>query len=225
MGLIQRFKQWREKRNEKWHIIDNFHELPIGVYLDIIAVGKSEGEDIDKSTQVLRLLTGWSEEDIENLPIASYSALTSGCAWLYENIAYVPVVKEYRVGRWVLRNSDARTITTAQYIDFQAYVKDSDRYIVELLSTLLIPKGKRYNEGYDIAEVQEAIRRYLPTDTALSLVAFFLKSAQESIANILRSSERDITTAPAKTEEEKKTKEEALITLRNLLKNGGGLPT
>lgn len=224
MGLIQRFKEWREKRNEKWHIIDNMHELPIGKYLEIIEIGKREGDDIDKSTAVLQVLTGWSVGDIENLSLAEYSALASGCAWLYEPPKPVAVAKEYRCGDYTLRPTSADKLTTAQYIDFQAFVQDTDRYIVELLSVLLVPVGKRYGEGYDMAKVQEWIRRTLPADSAISLVAFFLHNANELMRDTLLSSEEAIRNAPAKTEEQKETKRKAMKIV-DIIKNGVGKKT
>lgn len=222
MGIIQRFEQWRNKRNEKWHIIDNMHELPIGKYLRILEIGKGEGEDIDKSTAVLAVLTGWSANDIECLTLDEYSALVSGCGWLYEEVQPVAVQKEYRCGDFLLRPTLAKDLTTAQYIDFQTFAQDADRYIVELLSVLLVPVGKRYGEGYNIERVQEWIRRTLPTDSALSLVAFFLLNAEKSMSDTLRSLADTIKQAPARTMEQMKKKAEAIAITEAMLKNGGG---
>ena len=222
MGLFQRFKEWRNKRNEKWHIIDNMHKLPIGKYLQIIEIGKSEAHDIDKSTAILSVLTGWSANEIECLTLDEYSALVSGCEWLFEEVKPIAVKKEYRCGDFVLRPTLAKDLTTAQYIDFQTFAKDVDRYIVELLSVLLVPVGKRYGEGYSIEQVQEWIRRTLPTDSALSLVAFFLLNAEKSMSDTLRSLADTIKQAPAKTIEQMKTKAEAMAVVAELRKNGGG---
>lgn len=222
MKLLQRFKEWRNKRNEKWHIIDNMHELPIGSYLQIIEIGKSDAEDIDKSTAVLSVLTGWSALDIESLSLGEYSALVSGCGWLYEEVQPVAVQKKYRCGDFVLRPTLAKDLTTAQYIDFQTFAKDADRYIVELLSVLLVPVGKRYGEGYSIERVQEWIRRTLPTDSALSLVAFFLLNAEKSMSDTLRCLADTIKQAPAKTMAQMKTKAETMALVEALQTNGGG---
>lgn len=223
MGIIQQFKEWRERRNEKWHIIDNHHELSIGQYVDIIAIGKDSGELIDKSTAVLKVLTGWSEADIEGLPLSTYSALASGCGWLYEPIPPREVQRDYRVGDYLLRRTNADELTTAQYIDFQAYVKDTDKYIVELLSVLLVPYDKKYGVGYSVTDVQKHIRRYLPTDDAVMLVAFFLKQSEALISSTLHSLEEEVRNAPTKTKEQKETIAKAMAIISAV--NGDGSPT
>ena len=42
-------------------------------------------------------------------------------------------------------------ITTAQYIDFQNYQKNNDEQ--KSFSVFIIPKGHKYNDGYDIEQV------------------------------------------------------------------------
>lgn len=219
MGLFDKLK----RNKEKWHIIDNMHELPIGKYLRILEIGKSEAEEIDKSTAILQVLTDWSATDLESLSLNEYSALVSGCGWLFEQPKPTKLQRTYRIGDFELRLTDAKNICTAQYIDFQAYAKDMDSYIVELLSALLMPKGKRYGEGYDMGRLREHIARYMPTDTAMTLVGFFLNNAQQSIGNILHSLAQTIDEAPAKTTEQMQTKARAMAVVQHLRKNGGGI--
>ena len=225
MKLIERLKSKRAQRNEKWHIIDNLHDLPVGKYLRILEIGRSDAEDIDKSTAVLEVITGWSASDIEALSLTEYSALASGCGWLYAEPQPTPIERAYRVGDFVLRPTKAEELTTAQFIDFQQFANDADNHIIELLSVLLVPQGKRYGEGYDVAEVRKWIAMYLPTDTAISLIGFFLHNAEQSSRRILTSLERDIKTAPATTVEQMQTKARALTLVRVSLRGGDGCST
>ena len=51
--------------------IDNWRDLPLGVYLDILDVYADPlREDIDKQVSALALLTGRTDNDILDLPIA-----------------------------------------------------------------------------------------------------------------------------------------------------------
>lgn len=218
MGIFDKLK----RNKEKWHIIDNMHELPIGKYLRILEISKSDNEEIDKSTAILQVLTDWSVEQLEALPLDSYSALASGCGWLFEQPQPTEIKSSYSVGDFKVRMSDAATITKAQYTDFQRYAQDVDTYMVELLSALLIPKGKRYKEGYDMKLLQKHIGMYMPTDTAMTLVGFFLRQSQVSIGHILHSLEQDIDEAPAKTVEQMQTKARAIAVVKHLRKSGGG---
>lgn len=223
MGLVKRFKEWRASRQVKKVIIDNHHDLPIGKYLECVEITKSEIDEIDKATALLGILTGWSEADVENLSVNEYATLASGCGWLYAPMIPAKLEKEYQLGEFRVVVSDADTITTAQYIDFQSFVKDTNKYIIELLSALLVPKGKRYGEGYSLKELQQSIRDYLPTDVATTMVAFFLNRLRQLTADIPHSLEEEVKNAPAKTEMQKAQKKKALQALANLRKNGGGL--
>ena len=62
-------------------------------------------------------------------------------------------------------------LTTAQYIDFQSYSKDSD--YSKMLSVFLVPKGKKYGEGYDALEVINDVST-MPVGEVLGLMGFFI---------------------------------------------------
>lgn len=155
--------------------IDNYRDLPLGVYEQITAIRRDE--DIDTQVAVLALLTGRTEADILDLPIGEYTALSAKSAFLYtapEQKALPRVADAYRVGGFTLvPTKDLRKVTAAQYIDFQEYAKDVEHRFPEILSCFLVPKGCKYNNGYDVLEVQTAIRELSVAD-ALALSAFFL---------------------------------------------------
>lgn len=175
-------------------IIDSYNRLPIGKYQEILEVTHNESlEEIDKQTQILSILTGVAEEEILHLPIGEYKELVAKAAFLEpENITYHQVPKKYILGGMELYPvRDFRRLETAQYIDFQTYAQDLDKYLVEYLSVILVPKGHRYNEGYDIIEVQKAIREEMPISDGVSLVAFFLTLFRKSIASSLNYSRKE----------------------------------
>ena len=66
-----------------------------------------------------------------------------------------------------------------------------ERNLPAVLSCLLVPKGKTYGNGYDIADVQKAIRDYLSVTDALSLLAFFFASSEVLLARSLTYSEKE----------------------------------
>ena len=169
-------------------IIDNYRDLPIGLYLEICDIDRREDlEDINKQVSIISVLTGMAEEDIYNLPLEEYRQLAAKSQYLrhpYEG--EVLTAKNYIVGKFTLVPiEDYRKITTAQYIDFQTFAKDAERNIVEILSCMLIPKGKKYNQDYDVIEVQNALREHLCVADALSLLAFFFVQYRQSIKDSL----------------------------------------
>lgn len=169
-------------------IIDNYRDLPIGLYLDCCEIDRREDIDaLHRQVAILSLLTGESEENLYNLPLEEYKVLAAKSNYLrkpYEG--EVLTAKTYVVGKWnLVPIQDFRKITTAQYIDFQTFAKEGDKRIVELLSTMLIPKGKKYNQGYDVLELQESLRKGLSVADALSLLAFFFVQYRQLIKDSL----------------------------------------
>ena len=158
-------------------IVDSFAALPVGTWLEILAVNEDPArDDLDKQVGTIALLTGRTEREILNLPIQDYRELAGKAAFLGVPPARLPrAASSYKAGDFTLIPSvQFDKLTTAQYIDFQTFLPEGDRRIVELLSVALVPKGKKYNDGYDIAEVQQAIRADITVEQALSLAAFFL---------------------------------------------------
>lgn len=176
------------------NIIDNYADLPVGKYLDILAANEGPAEDIDKQVATIAILTDRTEEEILSLPVPDYTVLARAADFLrHEDKGEHRLAKRYTLGGLALVPcTDARKMTTAQYIDFQTLTKDGDydRHLPEVLSCFLVPEGKSYGEGYDFADVQDAIRRHLSVTDALSLLAFFFVSLQTLTDDFLTLSER-----------------------------------
>ena len=87
-----------------------------------------------------------------------------------------PAIKDkYTAGDMVLVPMlDFTQITVAQMMDFSVLSTDPVENIEKLLAIFLIPKGKKYNDGYDLMEVQKAILKMSFNELARQL-AFFLR--------------------------------------------------
>ena len=93
---------------------------------------------------------------------------------------------------------------------------------LDLLPLLLVPKGKKYNQDYDIIEVQDAIRKDLNVHDAASLYAFFIFSCRESIKDMLTFSLQETQKIKDKEQRERTISQiQEQMTLLN--KIGGGL--
>ena len=87
-----------------------------------------------------------------------------------------PAIKDkYTAGDMVLVPMlDFTQITVAQMMDFSVLSVDPIENIEKLLAIFLIPKGKKYNDGYDLMQVQKAILK-MDFNEVSPLLAFFLK--------------------------------------------------
>lgn len=170
-------------------MIDNYNDLSIGKYQEIMVL--LDGKELDElhmQTSLISILSDEDEDDILNLPLSEYNKRVQGTAFLMQEPKKRPVATQYKVNDLVLEVMlDLKSMTAGQYIDYQTFIKEPEKYLVELLSVFLIPKGKKYNDDYDIVEVQKVIRENLSIVDALSLSAFFLVLSQSLIKVTLTS--------------------------------------
>lgn len=165
-------------------IIDNYRNLPVGKWLEILELSKDENVDaLEQQVKTIAILTELTEDEVLDLPIMEYKSLAAKTKFLEnEYDGKLQIAKSYGLnGMELIPVKDLNKITTAQYVDYQTFSKEGDMYLVQTLSTLLVPKGKKYNDGYDMNAVQQAIRDNLSVADVLSLYAFFLTKWVKSI--------------------------------------------
>lgn len=175
------------------NFIDSYSSLPLGGYLRILDLIEDKGcAPEDLQPRVLAVLSGLTEDEVLDMPIADYMRGVRASAFLQDEPSNkFKVRKSYECGGFrLVPVRDFRDITAAQYIDFQGFAKDGRGNFVELLSCLLVPEGKRYGEGYDVTEVHSAIRGHMSVPDGLSLHAFFLSSLVKSMRRTLSCSMR-----------------------------------
>lgn len=182
-------------------IIDNYRSLPVGKYLEICKLSRDESIDaLEQQVKTISILTGLSEDEVLALPITQYKEFAGKTKFLErEYDGKLQVAKSYCLnGIELIPVKDITKINTAQYVDFQTFSKQGDMFTVETLSTMLIPKGKKYNDGYEITDVHKAIKENLSVADVLSLYAFFLSKWVTSIKDSLIFSAKEIQKIPNK---------------------------
>ena len=152
---------------------------------------------IEKHKQIQRLLKENNVEDMQeiqaewlaiyadtdvdsimNYPVTKYHKLLERFyADYFTDFSHAePAIKDkYTAGDMVLVPMlDFTQITVAQMMDFSVLSTDPIENIEKLLAIFLIPKGKKYNDGYDLMEVQKAILK-MDFNELSPLLAFFLR--------------------------------------------------
>lgn len=197
-------------------MIDNYADLPLGRYLDIEAVSRDDAlEDIDRQVRIIAILSGRTERDLLAAPIAEYADLAAKTAFLARPCPAGRTARQYIAGDFTLiPTADLTKVTTAQYIDFQTFAPDADAHLVELLSVSLVPEGMTYNDGYDLADVQAAIREHLSVQDALALVADFFRRWLALTRATLNSLDKELKKADRIKDATKRAKLQAEIVLR-----------
>ena len=203
--------------------IDNYRDLPVGKYEEICRLCDTEMTEVDRKVAIVAILTNKTEDEVLSLPLDKFTEYAAKSRFLERECPdnLIPAVaRSYSVGGFVLLPvTDIRKITAAQYIDFQTFSKERETKTVEMLSCFLVPRGHDYNEGYDVLEVHDAIRKEMSVAEVLALLGFFFGKWLRSMRTTLTSSMRLLKKTNPEAEKELMARYKALA---DSLKGGDG---
>lgn len=159
----------------------NWKEITINVYQRLVdAVNSVEITDdetlnnINKEIAMLAVLCECDEDEIAGISKNEFVRLSNECNFLYE-MPKVKITDKYVInGKKYEVFLSLRDMNMSQYIDFQTFYKDTNKYFKELLAIFLLPVGKKYGEGYNIEEVIDDIGNHLSIVDANSILFFFV---------------------------------------------------
>ena len=192
--------------------------MPLCIYDKIMDL--VQGKDENADLQIVALLSGKTADELLALPLGEYAKLRDDAAFLYNEPKAHKVQKEYALGGWVLcPTDDLRKLTTAQYVDYKEYIKQEKVTPSHLLSVLLVPKGMKYNEGYDVVELQGALE-WMCILGVFALVDFFTQRLRNLMLASLTSSARMASKIADRTERRKMRRK--IMAARLSLLAGGG---
>lgn len=123
-------------------------------------------------------------KDIEEIPLIKLKDTVSNLKFLEEEIPSVEIKKFYLINdtRYDL-SADITRINAGQYIDYSNYTKEpKDTDLRKVLSVVLIPHGRKYNDGYDMSKVIDDMN-YISIKDA-NAIAFFLQKQSELLSVI-----------------------------------------
>lgn len=209
-------------------MINEYEKLTLGKFLKLREINVL-GDELDIQAEMIAVLSDSTVDDVLSLPLREYGRRASALSFLSETPRPgkgVPRRIVLNGRKWrVLR--DVREMSAGQYIDFQTYLGkgDTEKWLKEILSTLILPEGKEYADGYDIQQAIDAMND-LPVLDALRISAFFLSKCRRSIDNTLTClawRTRRMAKKMTPEEREKMTKAaEEIHRLRDSLRSGDG---
>ena len=182
---------------------------------------------LNNNIAMLSVLCDVDEDAIVSLTTSEYVRLVNECNFLVD-MPKVKITDNYTInGKEYEVFLSLRNMTVAQYIDFQTFYKEQEKYAREILACFLIPKGMKYGEGYDIADVVKDIGEHLSIVDANSIMFFFVLLYQSLTKATLNYSIRDMKKLmrKEKNKEQREKMEQAIMELkkaRDLVVNGTG---
>ena len=158
----------------------NWKEISVNTFKKLQANINNAEEDgdnmlnnLNKEIAMLAVLCDVDEDAIANLTQNEFGKLLTQTNFLAD-MPKVKVTDKYKInGADYQVFLSLKQMTVSQYIDFQTFYADTEKYFCELLACFLIPKGKKYGEGYDIDVVVKDIGNHLSIVDANSILFFF----------------------------------------------------
>lgn len=141
----------------------SWNDITINKYYEILDILNDDNfNDTEKNLNLIAALCDVEPNEVYNTSLDEVTSLLQDMQWVKE----FNFPKELNLKRIKLNNElynivvNADKWTTAQFIDFQTFYSKNDlrKYYGNLLACIIIPKGKRYNEGYDIVTLGEQLR-------------------------------------------------------------------
>lgn len=127
----------------------------------------------DENERVYAIMEAVFGEDVLDLSLKEFNEKCKELQFLQKQIPNDLHVKDIKVnGREYYFDGLLGKITTAQYIDFQNYQKNEDEQ--KTFSVFIIPKGHKYNDGYDMDQVFNDILD-VPVPILFSASFFFIR--------------------------------------------------
>lgn len=146
-------------------------------YWEIFDILNSEASDMQKQAELIALIEGKPVDEILSLDMSSAAELINKLEFLNK----FELSKRYHPSSIIIDNkkynvyTNLANLNVAQFIDYQSFISQPFRESYDkILSIFIIPDGHEYNSGYDILEVQEAIRTKLSWLEIQNLLNFIL---------------------------------------------------
>lgn len=173
----------------------NWDSITINKYYEIMDVLNDDADDdITKNVKIVAIMLDKDEQEIWDMDMSEAGDYISRLQFLNKfDFPKHPNMKINLPGYNLEVMKDVTKINVAQYVDFQSFMKLPLRDGMEkILSIFIIPANHKYNDGYDIIDLQKTIRENLSFRVAEGLLGFFLRMYSKSLIRSLAYCRRQI---------------------------------
>lgn len=158
----------------------SWRDVTINEYFDLREKLESVSSDYEKEIIKIAFVNGFNEDDVWNMKISDVKRYQKNTIWLNNfEISKDVKFKSIKIEDEVYEiNPDMQKFSVAQYIDFQNFFPkrtQKTNYIGNILACFIVPKGKKYGEGYDVAQLVNKINDNVDILTSNEIIFFFLK--------------------------------------------------
>ena len=191
-------------------------EISFKQYVDIDTIVKdTELSDEERALALCQAVYGIN---LLAQPLTEYRKYINSLSFLKDAMPDMTLNDTYEINGTVYEfHRNIKDLTVGQFMDYQNYSKGEknlDTY-ANILTIFLIPKGCKYNEGYDLVKARRDMLD-LPAPVALSMAAFFLTYWKNYVKVFLKFSIWKIMMTKGIP---RKKKKEIMAQMREMIKN------
>ena len=174
--------------------VKSWKDINLKQYKKILDITKRElDSDLEKNIAVLSVLTSIPEDKIYDMNLQEVQDGLRQISWLTEEkYKYNPNLRNLKKividGEEYEIKPNINNFTVAQYLDFQHFWEKREEYMGNLLAVFIVPRGKKYNEGYDVIELADRLEEVLNLDYWNNICFFFLMTSDYLMRASIKSS-------------------------------------
>lgn len=167
----------------------SWNDVTLGQYLDIQQILQEDLEDLPKLCRIVKVIY---EEDLEDIPLNQMNEKLDAVINLLNDPPRRNKTKKiYTINGKDYKLTDFKNLSMAQFLDVNMLFKNPDLDLVmnKILSVFLIPiEATKYNQGYDLEEVQKELWNINVQDSngiSFFLVALLKKQYQRGLVYLI----------------------------------------
>lgn len=131
-------------------------------------------ESEDAGLERMAIANDMTLDELMNAPLTEANDMAEAMRFIQKPPKPRHTKKVYAVnGREYTLKADPRSITTAQYIDYDQLPNKAD--LLEVLAIVMVPPGHLYNDGYDLEQAKTDMGD-LTVEDAVSISDFFTRA-------------------------------------------------
>ena len=223
--MFERFKKPKSKTGKIINVPTSWSEISLEVMDKIAEISNnSTYTDEQRETEIIKLLTGITDDEIDNMNIVDYQKILNSLKFLNQPISKVlPQAsielnnKTYSVLLYPSR------MTAAQFLDYKTIMaSDMNHKTARLIACFVVPKGAKYaDDSYNPDDVVNDIYKYMSIEYAYGLTFFFEIQYRAFATGILAYSIQEIKKDKEMPQEMKSQVLKKLQEVKAIMKNGG----
>lgn len=223
--MFERFKKPKSKTGKIINVPTSWSEISLETMDKIAEISNNSSyTDEQRETDIIKLLTGLTDDEIDNMNIVDYQKILNSLKFLNQPISKVLPKdsielnnKTYNVLLYPSR------MTAAQFLDYKTIMaSDMNHKTARLIACFVVPEGSKYaDDSYNPEDVVNDIYKYMSIEYAYGLTFFFESQYKAFATGILAYSIQEIKKDKEMPQEMKSQVLKKLQEVKAIMKNGG----